>query len=232
MQSNFTNGGIIENITVYKWLNGGLVNILTVADCLGPPPSATDDVACATVNRDPVASPWPYSPKANEGTAGTFPVAAFFEGGINISRLIPDAGCFTGFLAETRSSTPFDAVLKDFVLGEFDLCSIEVVKTGDALSKVTDPVNYIITLSNTSSADTPAMTGTATDTLLGQVWNAVVPLGDTVINTSRTVQAGDPDPLVNTVNISYGLEGLPNVLTGSASHSTDLFQPAVEVIKT
>ena len=60
-------------------------------------------------------SPWPYTPKANEGSPGTFPISAFFEGGINITRLVPDATCFSGFLAETRSSTPFDARLKDFV---------------------------------------------------------------------------------------------------------------------
>ena len=51
----------------------------------------------------------PYTPKANEGGPGTFQTSAFFEGGINITQLIPDAGCFTAFTAETRSrrrSTP------------------------------------------------------------------------------------------------------------------------------
>ena len=110
--------------------------------------------------------------------------------------------------------------------------SFTVAKTGDELSKVTDSVNYTITLSNTSSADTPAMTCSANDSLLGNVYNAVLPLGDTVIPTSRTVQAGDPDPLVNTVTVSCSLEGFPNVLGGTASHTTNLFQPAVEVIKT
>ena len=110
--------------------------------------------------------------------------------------------------------------------------SFSVTKTGDELSKVTDSVNYTITLSNTSSTDTPAMTCSANDSLLGNVYNAVLPLGDTVIPTSRTVQAGDPDPLVNTVTVSCSLEGFPNVLGGTASHTTNLFQPAVEVIKT
>ena len=63
----------------------------------------------------------------------------------------PDAGCFTGFLAETRTSTPFDARLKDFVLGEFDLCEIEVSKTGDEISKVGDDVDYTITIENTGA---------------------------------------------------------------------------------
>lgn len=352
VQSNFTNGGIIENITVYKWLNGALVNVLTVADCLGPPASPADDVACATVNRGPVAAPWPYTPKANEGAPGTFQTSAFFEGGINITRLIPDAGCFTGFLAETRSSEPFDARLKDFVLGEFDLCSVAVDKTGDTLSKIGDPANYtftitntgavtlykddisdtvlgnvtingvdqananvlvnncgaslaagasctitlqrtvlagdpdplpntvsityrgksdlsgiaiadtddhsvdlfqpaiavdktgdtlskvgdtvdyVITLSNNSSADTPALTCSANDPMFGNVFSGVLPLGDTVVNLSRAVDAADPDPLVNTVTMNCSPAGFPNVLTASDSHSVELFQPSVGIVKT
>jgi uncharacterized repeat protein (TIGR01451 family) len=111
--------------------------------------------------------------------------------------------------------------------------AIAVAKTGDALSKVGDPVAYTITLSNNSSPDTPALTCTATDILLGgTVFNGVLPLGDTVLNESRTVMEGDPDPLVNTVTMTCSLEAFPNVLSGSASHSTNLFQPGVEVIKT
>jgi hypothetical protein len=37
---------------------------------------------------------------------------------------------------------------------------------------------------------------------------------------------------VNVVDVTCGVAGFPNVLTASASHSTNLFQPAVEVIKT
>lgn len=350
VQSNFTNGGIIDRITVYKWFNGALVKVVDVADCLDG--SNPDDPACAVVNRAPFAAPWPYTPKANEGSPGTFITGAFFEGGINISRLIPDVGCFTGFLAETRSSTPFDSRLKDFVMGDFELCKMEVTKTGNTLSKVGDPVdytvtiensgslplfkddisddllgsitvngvdqansnvvsntcgvslvpgatctitlqrtvlagdpdplpntvtvtykgksdltgiavsqtddhsvdlfqpavavdktgdtlskvgdtvNYTITLSNTSSADTPAITCTATDSLLGVVFDTVLPLGDTVLTPSRTVVAGDADPLVNTVNVVCSIAGFPNVLNASDSHSTNLFQPAVAVDKT
>jgi hypothetical protein len=129
VQSNFSQGGVIDRISVFKWLNGALVPVLTAADCLGPPASPADDAACGTVNRSPTAAPWPYTPKANEGPPGTFLTGAFFESGLNISRLVPDAGCFTGFLAETRTSTPFDARLKDFVTGNFDLCEIDVTKT-------------------------------------------------------------------------------------------------------
>jgi hypothetical protein len=64
------------------------------------------------------------------GTPGTFPEVSFFEGGINISAFINTqaAGCFSSFLAETRSSTSTSATLKDFALGEFNTCDIDIAK--------------------------------------------------------------------------------------------------------
>ncbi|WP_461516285.1 hypothetical protein [Porticoccus sp.] len=109
---------------------------------------------------------------------------------------------------------------------------IDADKTGDTLSKVGDSVDYTITLSNNSSADTPAMSCTATDSLLGEVFNGVLPLGDTVLTPSRVVQQGDPDPLVNTVTLSCSPDGFPNVLEASDDHSTELFQAAIDADKT
>ncbi|NIM49336.1 MAG: hypothetical protein GTN78_15435, partial [Gemmatimonadales bacterium] len=73
---------------------------------------------------------------------------------------------------------------------------IEVDKDGDTLGKVGDPVDYTITLSNDSSAGTPELLCTAEDTLLGTVFgpDATLPPGDTVINITRDVEQGDPDP--------------------------------------
>jgi hypothetical protein len=143
VQSNFTNGGVISNLTVYKWLNGSLVQITGVnaSDCVGPPPQAADDAACATVNQLPTPAPWPYTPKANEGPPGTFQTSAFFEGGLNVTRLVPDATCFANFVAETRSSTPFDARLKDFVQGQFENCEATIETTpSDASIQLGDPI--------------------------------------------------------------------------------------------
>jgi hypothetical protein len=134
VQSNFTNGGVIANLTVFKWLAGALVEIGTVdaSDCVSV--SDLDDPACATVNQSPTNAPWPYTPKGNESPPGTFQQSAFFEGGINITRLVPDATCFANFLAETRSSTPFDARLKDFVHGTFESCEASIKTTPSAAS--------------------------------------------------------------------------------------------------
>ena len=110
--------------------------------------------------------------------------------------------------------------------------AVAVTKTGDPTGKVGDPVDYVITLSNNSSEDTPDMVCTAVDTLLGTVFDAVLPAGDTVLNLSRVVLAEDPDQLVNTVTLTCSPAEFPNVFTAEASWTTDLFQPAVAVTKT
>ncbi|MCV5927546.1 hypothetical protein OFO11_37180, partial [Escherichia coli] len=62
-----------------------------------------------------------------------FPYESFYEGGVNLTQLLGGidgtASCFSSFMAETRSSASFTAALKDFVLGQFQLCGMELVKT-------------------------------------------------------------------------------------------------------
>ncbi len=249
VQSNFTNGGTIERLSVFKWQGGGLVPLIAIgADCLDSPALA-DDRACAVVNRQPTPAPWPYTPKANEGLPGTFLTGAFFEGGLNISRLIPDAGCFTAFLAETRSSTPFDARLKDFAAGNFDLCQVEVEKSGDELGKVGDAADYAVTITN--SGGLTLYKDDISDSLLGSITvngvdqanplvvsngcgASLAPGASCTITLRRTVLAGDPDPLPNTVSITYkGKADLSGTaVSDTDSHSVNLFQPSLTVTKT
>src|SRR5262249_37438699 len=61
-------------------------------------------------------------------------------------------------------------------------------------------------------------------------------VGETwTIKATRMVQAGDADPLPNTVTVSANPEGFPNVITPDAdsvlTHSVDLFKPGVDVQK-
>jgi hypothetical protein len=165
VQSNFTNGGVVDNISVFKWVgsggsNGSLDLLFSAPDCVGPPAAAFDDPACATVNRGDTPAPWSYTPKS--GTAGTFPQGSFFEGGINLTRLVPDIGCVSSFLAETRSSTPFDSRLKDLRLGDFNTCRAVVSTTSSTTASnvvpgtsVTDSVTVTGTSLTGGSAPTP-----------------------------------------------------------------------------
>jgi hypothetical protein len=105
--------------------------------------------------------------------------------------------------------------------------AVSIEKTGNALSKIsdsvtyhfkitklskaTDVVNYTLTLNNTSSADSPDLTCTITDTKLG-VSRTVTPksgAGDTT-NVAYTVQAGDADPLTNTASVRCSPAGFPS----------------------
>ncbi|MBI2303758.1 MAG: hypothetical protein HYU86_03310, partial [Chloroflexi bacterium] len=255
VQSNFSNGGVIDSIAVFKWVGSGgdhgtLQTVFSAADCVGPPPMGGDDPACASVNKGPTASPWPFTEKASDGgvTPNTFGQGTFFEGGINITRLVPELSCTHTFLAETRSSTPFDSRLKDFALGSFNICDISVDKTGPAISKIGDGATYTITIANTGQKT--VYKDTIDDSLMGSFalggvnqanpyivsnsCGASLAVGTScTIIASRVVQAGDPDPLINTVNVIYrGKADLSGTaVSASDSHSVNLFQPSIAVSK-
>jgi Tfp pilus assembly protein PilV len=134
--SGFTSGGQTSEIDVYKWSCPGnpancdstgslvLITSSTAAQCVSSPTGS--HVACAIANTGNVLSVWAYTPK--QGTAGTFPVASFFEGGINVTALLGTTPCLSSFIVETRSSTSNTAQLKDFIRGEFQLCKLSATK--------------------------------------------------------------------------------------------------------
>src|SRR5262249_44545520 len=129
--SAFTQGGAIGTIAVYEWVGfdpahptqglGDSNDAWNVGQSqpanfkadgplqlrfVGAPDPSTGLYAIINdpANDPPsgtVTSPWDYT--AKDGTVGAFPTGSFFEGGINMSTF-GLAGCFTSFLAETRSS--------------------------------------------------------------------------------------------------------------------------------
>jgi hypothetical protein len=122
--SNFTQGGGLSTICVYEWVgSGGSDGPLNLLSCGNTPDPAA--VVEALVNQTPQPSPWMYVPKA--GSVNVFPEGAFFEGGVNLSQLLPNAECFSSFLIETRSSASVTATLKDFVLGSLPFAPTVVV---------------------------------------------------------------------------------------------------------
>jgi uncharacterized repeat protein (TIGR01451 family) len=238
--SDFTNGGVVSNIKVFEWVGSGgsdgpLDLVASGVDCV--PGSAGDEV-CATVNTSPVAGvPWTYTPKA--GTVGTFPTSAFYEGGLNLGAFFPNGiGCFSDFLAETRSSQSLGSQLKDFALGSFDTCEITVDKTGPALSKVGDDVTYTVTITNTGI--TTLFLDSINDSLAGDITGDApascdeLTVGEVCQFTyDYTVVQSDPDPLLNTVTVHYNenADASGDDVSGSDDHSVNLFQPGVQVVK-
>ena len=110
--------------------------------------------------------------------------------------------------------------------------SLDVTKTAAAIAKVGDEITYTIGFTNTSTGSQfPGFENcTGNDPLLGG------DLGTFVSGVTRdftyTVQASDPDPLLNTVTITCGVVGFDNIITNTDSHSVDVFAPSIEVTKT
>ena len=248
--ANWGGSNKVGDIAVYRWVGGNnplqLVRDTTQADCSVAP---ADDDVCAVVNNSPGETPpWSYT---NKDGQSSYKTTALFEGGIDLNELlgVQNIGCFSSFMAETRSSHATTAQLKDFALGAFPVCGINVTKTGDELSKIGDPVNYTITVENTGQATlykrnisdtllgaiTTNGANVANPTVQGNTCGASLAAGAScTITLQRTVQGGDPDPLPNTVNILYsekadftGLE-----FPDSDDHTVNLFQPAVMIEKT
>ncbi|MHB1453539.1 MAG: DUF7507 domain-containing protein, partial [Saccharofermentanales bacterium] len=112
---------------------------------------------------------------------------------------------------------------------------IDISKSGDELSKVGDDVTYTITIENTGDMILEHIT--VNDTLLGDLSAS---FADTLASGASethtfpyTVKVGDADPLPNTATVhSDPIGALTEDVTDSASWSTNLFQPAIDVVKT
>ncbi len=108
---------------------------------------------------------------------------------------------------------------------------ITITKTADALSKVGDSVTYTFEICNVGEGVVDR--GTVTDTLLGDLTHpsrqTLDPDECATVIRMRTVEAGDPDPLPNTVTATYSTGASSDTATASAS--TNLFQPSVDITK-
>lgn len=130
----------------------------------------------------------------------------------------------------------------DNTLHEIDYHSVDLVhpgltvtKTGSLLSKAGDIVTYAITVCNTG--DVTLLKQAISDTLITDVYTAFAPslppspMCESHIFT-RTVMITDPHPLLtNTITISYQVDGLPNIITRTDSHTVILVRPQVVITK-
>jgi hypothetical protein len=137
--SEFSNGGTVSTIVVYKWDSSVSGNLDLLTSGTGAKCTTNSLQAyCGIVNpADGTASPWPFLDKKGNTT---FAQGEFFEGGINLSDedINLDGQCFASFASETRSSTSTTAVLKDFVLGGFGRCGSTTVTTPKQSDGTTD----------------------------------------------------------------------------------------------
>jgi hypothetical protein len=131
--STFTGGGATTTVRVFSWVGTGGDTNNTLesggefADCVGSTPAQTAS-GCATVNNSTVQSPWAYQSKISGSPANTLYAGGLMEGGVDLTTLGLE-GCFSNFLATTRSSPEVGSTLKDFLLGSFEVCQSELKTT-------------------------------------------------------------------------------------------------------
>ena len=244
--SDFVNGGKVPDVRVFTWVGSGgsdgAIDEVTAsgdADCSA---AGAGDERCAIVNLADADAPWSFTDKSGKGY---FLPGEFYEGGINLTELGIEVGCISTFIAESRTSQSTDARLKDVAMGAFPVCGIEVEKEGDSISKVGDQAHYEITVTNTGVVK--LYKESIVDDILGDLTDgtdanitssdcgASLDAGDScTIELSYTVQQGDDDPLVNTVDVVYDSKAnlTGSEVTSSDSHSLNLFQPSIVVDKT
>lgn len=206
--SAFVNGGGTPQIAVYTWNQPGLPKVITSndgqvgcskasnnnpqkGDCASANllvlvPQGVDNCtnsnnACAISNTSTVTATWAsYNTPSNTITS-----PFFFSGGIDITQLFAAVGgsapCFASFLEETRSSQSISAVLKDFLLGGFPVCSMTISKTCPA---------GVVNSSGTAFNYSPG--GSVTNTGIGNLYS--VQVFDTI------APATTPGPAINVSN--------------------------------
>ncbi|NMM33545.1 MAG: hypothetical protein HHJ13_06030, partial [Phycicoccus sp.] len=151
--SDFSNGGQVSTINVYRWDSScakagakstdgttcGDANLATLSTSTASKCSdetTATQKACGIVNPavDPlVKAPWTFVDKSATPDNG-YLNGEFFEGGINLSEYNLEGECFASFASETRSSTSTTATLKDFVLGDFGDCTANLTTQVSASS--------------------------------------------------------------------------------------------------
>ncbi|AKF07489.1 hypothetical protein DB32_004638 [Sandaracinus amylolyticus] len=242
VQIDYSNGGTVPNVRVLVWVGtGGEINgTLDVffegsADCLSP----SQDTVCATTNVVEAASPWTYVQKG-ETADGPFPPLSFVEGGVNISEVFAGAEngapCFSSFMATTRASTSVDAVLKDWVLGAFEACGIEITKTCDQ-GRLNEAgtgfvFDYHITVTNIGGGLLHDVT--ITDDLAGTTTTLEDPLGATPVTIDGSFESAENGPFTNTASVTAaavpGGEVVAEDETSDVCEAADT-NPAVTVSK-
>jgi len=245
--SAFTGGGGNSSIQVLKWdttCSSG-VNKPTAGQC------ADSNLRLLVLQTSlGGCGSSPFCAVTNSATTNTTwegPIASplFFQGGVNLSAALGGGPlpCFSSFLEETRSSQSTSAVLKDFVLGGFPVCSIAITKTCDS-------VNNPPVLVNNGTQVLYTWKGTVVNTGVGALSN--VSIDDTLptnavvhptlfINGSpvSTLNAGDIATYSVTATLSAlsaenkatakGFSGTAEIDTAGAASATCSISPSSSV---
>jgi uncharacterized repeat protein (TIGR01451 family)/LPXTG-motif cell wall-anchored protein len=184
--SDYTNGGGTQDVSVYKWIGGDTTssstNNLELVASGGVCGGAANDDICAIANNASLTTPW--SPTTHETNT-------FVETGIDLTHVLGAGGCFTTFLAETRSSAELTATLKDYAGGQFNTCPPAPVTTtaspGGSVNAPGSAQHDVATVSAVGGRPTP--TGSIAFYLCDptEITAAGCPTGGTLVSTNDLV---------------------------------------------
>jgi hypothetical protein len=124
VRCDYMSGGAYTVVTVYKWVGSGGNSGFDAIDILTAP---TAVVASSNTTTYPVPSGWSYP-------TTSYPIAAFYEGKIDLGQLqtqIPSF-CFTSFLYESRASSSFSSRLYDLLSGQINTTPQAPLTQGDS----------------------------------------------------------------------------------------------------
>jgi len=205
ISGTFTQGGAVTTVRVFKWVgSGGDTNGTLNTGPVGPDcvPGGSQDL-CNTVNNTTVSSPWAYVGKAAiPSNPQVFYTGAFMEGGIDLTAAGLQ-GCFSSFMATTRSAPSIGSQDKAFILGKFEACGSSVVTTpaAGADTSTTPPTYAALTDHNSNGipdiqlstagratvSDTAVLSVTGSDTFTGTLdFHLCGPLSNATSNCAGT----------------------------------------------
>src|SRR5262249_15615607 len=130
--SDFTVGGSTSTIKVFRWTGDDATGSLVALNSGNPVGGST----FAIVNGAAIPTAWPYTNKSKQSQPAA---GEFLEEGINLSALGLQ-GCFSTFLAETRSSQSPTATLSDFTTGQFNTCMATLPNTATVQADGIPPI--------------------------------------------------------------------------------------------
>jgi hypothetical protein len=202
--SEFTGGGTVSTVNVYRWDRPG--NPVGVPGSLNPTPVASgadcrgsnvdpDDDACGAANTAAITTPWLTAVKGQKPNevANSLSTALLFEGGVNLTNSNLGGKCFNSFIGDTRSSDSLTATLFDFAGGQLGSCTSGIVTTpqtgaGGAITSVNIPIADDAGPDTISVRDRAVITVGGASTFGGTVTFSLC--GPLALNSTSNCQSG------------------------------------------
>lgn len=128
---NFTQGGVLGTLEVRVWVGDAATGSYELQTL----PAASVGFITNTTAID--CGDWDCRDSTGATQAQLDP-SAFVEGYLNVSAVLGTAavGCYSTFVAQTRTSHSFESELKDFALGAFDTCDARISLRPSGLNEV------------------------------------------------------------------------------------------------